>query len=264
VPPAHRGGGHPHPLGTAIGLVLIVLVACGSDPLVAQVDEANAQFARGDVRAALTKYRDLQLQRPGVPELAVNVGNALQELGDIGRSLTSYQQALDGAKGKTRAAAYYDRGNALFHLGRLDDARAAYVDALKVDPTDHDAKFNIEVIDKLLAQLRPQQQQNPQGQPQQQPSPPPPGPGQSQQPQTGQQGQPQPGGQPQGGPSPSDNRAGASSPPTVNQALTDFRKDLGLDEALRLLDALRGEQRGIEGFIEGQGTRRGNNVEVPY
>ena len=50
----------------------------------------------------------------------------------------------------------------------------------------------------------------------------------------------------------------------MNQALTNFRKDLSVDEALRLLDALRGEQRGVEGLIEGQGTRRGNNVDVPY
>src|SRR5207245_2701644 len=145
------------------------------------LDPGTAPTARGDVRGALTRYRDLQLQRPGIPELAVNAGNALQELGDVARSLTSYQQALDGAKGKTRAAAYYDRGNALFHLGRLADARAAYVEALKVDPTDRDAKFNVEVIDRLFAQLAPAKQQ---GQPQ---------PGQSQQPGPGQS--PQTGGQ---------------------------------------------------------------------
>ena len=246
---------------TVTTAALFLMVACGGDPLVGQVDEANAMFARGDVRGALTRYRDLQLQRPGIPELAVNAGNALQELGDVARSLTSYQQALDGAKGKTRAAAYYDRGNALFHLGRLADARAAYVEALKVDPTDRDAKFNVEVIDRLFAQLEPAQQQGtPQpGQSQQ------PGPGQS--PQTGgqnpQQGTPQQGGQPQGSP-PNDGRPGPPAPPSVNQALTDFRKDLTPEEAMRLLDALRGEQRGVEGLIEGQGTRRGNNVDVPY
>jgi len=117
------------------------------------------------------------------------------------------------------------------------------------------------VIDRLFAQLEPAQQQ---GQPQpgqsQQP-----GPGQS--PQTGgqnpQQGTPQQGGQPQGSP-PNDGRPGPPAPPSVNQALTDFRKDLTPEEAMRLLDALRGEQRGVEGLIEGQGTRRGNNVDVPY
>jgi len=259
-----RRRGPSRRLGGILGTALLGLVACASDPLVGQVDEANAQFARGDVRGALTKYRDLQLQRPGVPELAVNVGNAQQELGDLPRSLLSYQQALEAAKGKTRAAANYDRGNALFHLGRIVDARAAYVESLKADPGDRDAKFNIELIDRLLAQLQPQQQQQ-QGQPQPGRSVPP---GAGQSPQAGgqnpQQGQPQPGGQPQGAQPPTDNRAGASAPPSVNQALTDFRKDLSVDEALRLLDALRGEQRGVEGLIEGQGTRRGNNVDVPY
>jgi hypothetical protein len=50
----------------------------------------------------------------------------------------------------------------------------------------------------------------------------------------------------------------------VQTALNDFRKDLTVDEALRLLDALRNEQRGIEGLIDGTGVRRGGNVDVPY
>jgi len=50
----------------------------------------------------------------------------------------------------------------------------------------------------------------------------------------------------------------------VQSALTDFRRDLTVDEAVRLLDALRGEQRGLPGLLEGTGIRRGGNIDVPY
>jgi hypothetical protein len=50
----------------------------------------------------------------------------------------------------------------------------------------------------------------------------------------------------------------------VQNALTDFRRDLTVDEALRLLDALRGEQRGLRALLEGNGVRRGGNVDVAY
>ncbi|MDP9273968.1 MAG: hypothetical protein M3O99_00070, partial [Chloroflexota bacterium] len=57
---------------------------------------------------------------------------------------------------------------------------------------------------------------------------------------------------------------GAAQPESVQTALTDFRRNLTVDEALRLLDALRGEQRGLPALLEGTGVRRGGNVDVPY
>jgi hypothetical protein len=57
---------------------------------------------------------------------------------------------------------------------------------------------------------------------------------------------------------------GPAQPESVQTALTDFRRNLTVDEALRLLDALRGEQRGLPALLEGTGVRRGGNVDVPY
>src|SRR5256885_15945877 len=57
---------------------------------------------------------------------------------------------------------------------------------------------------------------------------------------------------------------GATQPESVQSALTNFRRDLTVDDALRLLDALRGEQRGLPAVLEGTGVRRGGNVDVPY
>ena len=242
-----------------LGAALLGITACApSDPVAADVDAANDLFQR-DPAAALARYRDLQVARPASPEIAIDLANTLAKLNDHDRALVAYGRALDNAKGaSTRAIAFYDRGNSLFRLGRILDARASYVEALRLDPTDRDAKFNIELIDKILDLVRPQAQ-NPQGQ-----TPPPgqPPPGGSPGPRpSGPSGSGAPGGSPPPG---ATGPASPSQPPSVQSALTDFRRDLTVDEALRLLDALRGEQRGLAGLLEGTGVRRGGNLDVPY
>ena len=243
-----------------LGAALLGLTACApSDPMAADVDAANDLFQR-DPAGALARYRDLQVARPASPEIAVDLANTLAKLNDHDRALVAYGRALDNAKGgSTREIAFYDRANSLFRLGRILDARASYVEALRLDPTDRDAKFNIELIDKILELIRPQAR-NPQGQtppPGQQPPPGgSPGPGPS-----GPSGSGAPGGSPQPG---ATAPASPSQPPSVQSALTDFRRDLTVDEALRLLDALRGEQRGLAGLVEGTGVRRSGNLDVPY
>jgi Ca-activated chloride channel homolog len=244
----------------ALAGATMLFAACGpSDPLASDVDAANELYQR-DPPAALERFKALAAARPASPEIAIDLANTYAKLGDYDRALVQYTRGLDNAKGETRAIAFYDRGNALFRQGRLLDARASFMEALRLDPTDRDAKFNIEIINRLLGTVE-QTRPNPQA------SPP-----ASAQPQPGPSGGGSTGasgasgvGIPSGTPAPGASGAPQGSPPpTVQSALNDFRKDLTPDEALRLLDALRNEQRGIEGLIDGTGVRRGGNVDVPY
>ena len=257
--PRGRAAPRRRVLGAVSGLLLLI-VACGpADPIADEVDAANQLFPR-DPAGATTRYRDLQARRPTAPEISIDLGNALAALGDHDKALVEYSRGIDNAKGTTRAVAFYDRATSLFRLGRILDARASYVETLRLDPNDRDAKFNIEVIDRILGLLRPHVP-DPTNAPAQRTPPP----GASQ----------LPGGTP--APSPTDpsipagtpppgavGSTGATPPESVQTALTDFRRDLTVDEALRLLDALRGEQRGLPALLEGTGVRRGGNVDVPY
>jgi Ca-activated chloride channel family protein len=244
-----------------VGAALLLLASCGpTDPLASDVDAANDLYLR-EPAAAVERYRALAAARPTSPEIAINLANALAKTGDYDKALVQYSRAIDLAKGSTRAIAFYDRGFALFREGRLLEARGSFVEALRLEPGDREAKFNIEVIDRLLRRI---EQSVPGAQsPRAQPSGPP-----SDQQQPG--GSPAPGasappGQAAGTPPPgAPATPGGAPPPSVQSALNDFRKDLTVDEALRLLDALKGEQRGIEGLVEGTGVRRGGNVDVPY
>ena len=245
----------------AVSAVLLLVVACGpADPIADEIDAANQLFLR-DPAGAVTRYRDLQARRPTAPEISIDLGNALAALGEDDRALVEYGRGIDTAKGTTRSIAFYDRATSLFRLGRILDARAAYVEALRLDSNDRDAKFNIEVIDRILGLLAPQVP-NATGEPGQSTSPP--------------SGSQQPGGTPAATaptgsgvptatlPPGSVGSTGAAQPESVQTALTDFRRGLTVQEALRLLDALRGEQRGLPALLEGTGVRRGGNVDVPY
>jgi len=245
-------------VGATTALLLLV-VGCGSqDPIADQLDDANQVFTH-DPAGSVARYRDLQAKRPSAPEISIDLGNALGALGQHDRALVEYGRGIDGAKGTTRAIAFYDRATSLFRLGRILDARAAYVEALRLDPNDRDAKFNVEVIDRILG-LVPPRRAAASSSPGTRTAPP---------------GTQQPGGSPQatapatgtptGTPLPdATGSTGATQPESVQSALTNFRRDLTVEEALQLLDALRGEQRGLPAILEGTGVRRGGNLDVPY
>ena len=239
-------------LGIAIGSALLWGMACGESAPTA--DRANARFAAGDYRAALADYRDLQQQMPKVPELSIDAGNALHMSGDFARALPDYAKAIDVSEPSVRAIAQYDRGNTLFRLARLEDARDAYREALRLDPNDRDAKFNLELVDRMIAARSAAPDPQPGGSP---------SPGASTVPgpsgasgQTGPVGGSDPGQGP-GTPTndqtaPTTDRApGDQAPGDLRALLNSFRSELSYDEALRVLDALQGQQRGIEQLIEG-------------
>jgi tetratricopeptide (TPR) repeat protein len=245
----------------AVMALLLLVVGCGpTDPIADEVDAANQVFLR-DPAGALTRYRDLQARRPTSPEIAINIGNALAELEEDDKALVEYGRGIENAKGKTRSIGFYDRATSLFRLGRILDARGAYVEALRLDPNDRDAKFNIEVIDRIIDEVR-QQVPKASGQPGQRTA----SPGAQQQPAAGSPAASAPAASGPPGATVPPGPAGQTptEPQSVQSALTDFRRGLTVAEALRLLDALRAEQRGLPALLEGTGVRRGGNVDVRF
>lgn len=263
----------PRPaLGRAQLLALIAASALASSACSeVAANEADRLYLAGDHSAALERYRELIAEEPGIVELRVNAGNALHQLGDYAEANEEYAYAAREGTSAIAAVARYQAGNTLFRLGELEEAREAYKDALRLDPGDRDAKFNLEILSGLLrdqeAEL-PQQGQsdssapgNESGQPSQQQGQPGPGasgaPGAGQSPQPGQSGEPgepgQEGPQGQGEPETSSGQFA----PSLSEILTDFRSSLTPEEALRLLDALLADQRGIEVLLEGVELPRG-------
>jgi Ca-activated chloride channel family protein len=104
-------------------------------------------WLRADQRAAAALAR-------GDPDgaLAVDAGPAWRgtALYRAGR----YREAADAFARLDTADSHYNRGNALARAGRLEPAMAAYDAALARDPTLPDARFNRDLVRRLLHQGR--------------------------------------------------------------------------------------------------------------
>ncbi|MGR9107592.1 MAG: VWA domain-containing protein [Gammaproteobacteria bacterium] len=65
-------------------------------------------------------------------------------------SAGKYQEALELLKEAHSANAAYNQGNALARAGRLPEALKAYDQALAVNPDDDDARYNRDLVEKLM------------------------------------------------------------------------------------------------------------------
>lgn len=99
--------------------------------------QAKKMLEQGDAEQAAELFKDKQWQ-----------GIAKFESGN-------YAESVKSLTGVNNADAHYNRGHALAHDGKLEEAVAAYDKALALDPNMEDAKKSKSIIEQLL-----QQQQN--------------------------------------------------------------------------------------------------------
>lgn len=138
-------------LALAAGLPSFALLLAGCAGATFSHNQAgNAAFARGDYARALGEYRAAQAATPADPRLHLNAGRALHALGEFDRAITATRSALTADDPALRARAHYHLGNHFLAQGDLVNARNAYIEALLIDPTDIDAKFNLELVVVLL------------------------------------------------------------------------------------------------------------------
>lgn len=83
-------------------------------------------------------------------------GTALYRAGQYGAAVDAFAQVRN-------AESFYNQGNALSHLDRLDDAKAMFGEALKLRPGWPEAQANLALIDKLITERRNQQQEEQEG-----------------------------------------------------------------------------------------------------
>jgi tetratricopeptide (TPR) repeat protein len=199
-------------------------------------DDGNRFFAQGEYDRALESYQRARAERPDLLELGYNSGNALHRLGDYPRAVEEAQPASAATETDLAFLANYSLGNHYFRLGQLQPAFDAYKQALILKPGDLDTKYNLEVAARAVAE---------------QPAPSPATVGPPGEAPPGQE-IPAPGegaidqGTPEQGqaPSPSAERAQAARlERTLAEALAGIEEEFTIEEALRVLDVLREQQR---------------------
>lgn len=124
-------------------------------------DEAykgNREFEHGRYDQAQQHYTEAQVKNPSAPSLDFNLGGALYKQGKFDDSLTASRKSYYSDDPNIVADAHYNAGNALFKKGAYPEAIQEYIEALKRRPGDEDAKYNLELARRLLAQQEPSNQ----------------------------------------------------------------------------------------------------------
>ncbi len=143
----------------ALLLFALFLSACASN-VVKQTDAGNAHFEKQEYDEALTAYRQAQVAEPDLAEPYYNAANAYNRQGQVDGALAQTEQALKTAQGVLAAQAWYNLGNAYFDAQQWDQAIESYKSALRLFPTDEDAKHNLELaVQQQQAQAQQSQQQ---------------------------------------------------------------------------------------------------------
>jgi len=127
-----------------------------------QAEQAKSLYNENKLDEALVSITSAQVGMPDKPELQYNMGNILYKQGNFEDARTGYQVASQDAPRHLALCATYNMGNAAFKAGQIDEAIEAYTNALLIDPSDDEARFNLEIALRARRQSQDQQKQDPQ------------------------------------------------------------------------------------------------------
>ena len=117
--------------------------------------EGNRLFSQGKYGDAEKAYLDAQVKSPGRPEILYNLGNSLIKQQKYDQGAHALRQSMSKGGERLKENSWFNAGNALFLQGNYKDSAEAFIQALKLDSADRDAKHNLEMA---LMKLKQQQQ----------------------------------------------------------------------------------------------------------
>lgn len=143
-------------VGFLLGALLWGLPALASDPFA--LDQAHREFEKGAYDKALQIYDELAKQSPNDPQLAFNRGDTLYKLKRYDEAFLAFKKSLESAPPDLRRQVLYNMANTLAQNGKLEESLKYYDEALALATDYENAKFNRDLVSKLLEQQKQQKQ----------------------------------------------------------------------------------------------------------
>ncbi len=110
------------------------------------VREGNERLASGDPAEALRRYQAAEDRAGAHPEIEYDRGDALYRLGRAAEAGEAWRRAQEKGPGPLASRASQNAGTALAAGGDREGAIAAFTEALRKDPSNEDARFDLEVL----------------------------------------------------------------------------------------------------------------------
>jgi Ca-activated chloride channel homolog len=157
------------PLGAALALFVLEFLIGDRRRAAARIPKARAAAA---ALIAVFALSGLRLHGAEDPRLIYNQGTAAYESGDFGKAAEALRDSLRTQDLSLQQRAYYNLGNTLYRTGQgtletepqatiksWEASIKAFEDALALNASDEDAKYNKEFVERKLEELKQQQQQ---------------------------------------------------------------------------------------------------------
>lgn len=147
-------------------MILVLVLWSSNDPIeIAKINrlkaEAKEAYTSGDYAVAAQKYSYLY-DSLGVEEdqIALNLGHTYYAMKDSSNARTHYEQLTTTSDNTLKSIAYQQLGVMAKSPQTLKQSLAYLKSALKADPTNEGARYDYEVVKKLLDEQQKQQDQN--------------------------------------------------------------------------------------------------------
>jgi len=123
-----------------------------------EIIKGNDAYKKKQYNEAVGAYQKALKQSPENTTAFYNLGNALYKTDRFDDALKAYDNTVQTARSKDyKEKAYYNGGVVLQSQKKLPECIKAYKNALKLDPSDEEARQNLE---RALQQLKQQQKQD--------------------------------------------------------------------------------------------------------
>ena len=119
--------------------------------------KGNDAYNKKEYDVAAETYKMVTDKDPANEKAQYNLGNALYKNGNPDEALKAYNEAIKIGKSKNdQSATWYNKGVSLQNNKKLPECIDAYKNALRLNPSDEEARFNLQ---KALQQQQKEQQQ---------------------------------------------------------------------------------------------------------
>jgi len=146
-------------------VLLLFLALLSTDPReIAKINslkkEAESSFKAGKYEDALAKFQLLDSLGVEDPALKLNLAHTYYQMNDTTGALNSYRSVLYAPDKKLRSVAYQQLGVMNKESGKYEEALTDLKSSIKADPTNEGARYDYELVKKLLDEQNKQDQQN--------------------------------------------------------------------------------------------------------